>query len=110
MARPPRKQPFTLTIDLLGDWRPLAAPPPTAHSDHDWRYFGTITFNGVTGALAWTAGGYGIAVGDSPVQPFGLWERIKINEIMEFESPPGRELAPRSKPTEMWGSHFLSGA
>jgi len=51
-----------------------------------------------------------MAVGASPVQPFGLWKRIKINEIMKFESPPGRELAPRSKPTEMWGSHFLSGA
>ena len=88
----------------------MAAALPPARSDHDWRYFGTVTFNGVSGALAWKAGDYGMAVGDCPVQPFGLWEGIKIYETMEFESPPGRELAPRSKPTEMWGSHFLSGA
>jgi len=110
MTRHPRKKPFTLTIDLLGDWRPLAAAPPPARSDHDWRYFGTVTIHGVSGALAWKAGGYGMAVGDGPVRPLGLWKRIRINEIMEFESPPGRELAPRRRPSERWGSHFLSGA
>lgn len=44
-----------------------------------------------------------------PVQPFGLWG-IRVTEIMEFESPPGLELAPRHKPAEMWGSHFFAGA
>lgn len=110
MTRRPSKTSFTLTIDLLDDWRPLAAATPPARSDHDWRYFGTVTINGVTGALAWKASGYGMAVGDGPVQPLGLWERIRLSEIMEFESPPGRELAPRSKPSEMWGSHFFSRA
>ncbi len=79
-------------------------------SDHDWRYFGTVAIDGVSGALAWKAGGYGIAVGDDQVRPFGFSERMRINDIMEFESPPGRELAPRRKPTERWGSHFFSGA
>lgn len=110
MTRRPRKKPFTLTIDLLDDWRPLAAAPPPARSDHDWRYFGTVTIDGVSGALAWRAGAYGMAIAGSPVRPFGLWERIRVNEIMEFESPPGRELAPRRKPAEMWGSNFFSGA
>jgi len=108
MTRPPRKRPFTLTIDLLGDWRPLALAPPPARSEHDWRYFGTVTINGVSGALAWKDGDHGIAVGDAPVRPFDLWERIRLSEIMEFESPPGRELAPRSQPAEMWGSNFFS--
>lgn len=110
MTRLPRKKPFTLTIDLLDDWRPLAAAPPPARSDHDWRYFGTITIHGVRGALAWKTGGYGVAIGDSPVRPLGLWKRIRINEIMEFESPPGRELAPRRRPSERWGSYFFSDA
>ena len=110
MTRPPRKKPFTLTINLLGDWRPLAATPPSAASEHDWRYFGIVTINGVSGALAWKAGDYGMAVGDGSVRSFDLWERIRVSEIMEFESPPGKELAPRSKPSEMWGSHFFSGA
>lgn len=109
MTRRPRKKPFTLTIDLLGDWRPLAAAPPPAPSDRDWRYFGTVTIHGMSGALAWKAGGYGMTVGDGAVRPFSLWERIRFNEIMESESLPGRELAPRSKPSEMWGSHFFSG-
>jgi len=110
MPRVPRKKHFTLTIDLLGNWRLLAAAPPPAQSDHDWRYFGTITIDGVKGALAWKSGEYGMAVGDAPVRVLGLWERIRLSEIMEFESPPGRELAPRRKPAEMWGSHFFAGA
>jgi len=109
MTRRPRKKPFTLTIDLLGDWRPLAAAPLPARSDHDWRYFGTVTIDGVSGALAWKSGEYGIAVGDAPVRAFGLWERIRLSEIMEFESPPGRELAPRSKPARTWGSYYFAG-
>lgn len=65
MNRRLRKIPFTLTINLMGDWRPLAVTPVPARSDHDWRYFGIVTINGVTGALAWKAGDYGIAVGDT---------------------------------------------
>lgn len=106
MSRLPRKIPFTLTIDLLGDWRPWSGQLPPARTDHDWRFFGTVTYNGVTGALAWKGGA---ATGEGPVRPFGLWERIRINEIMEFESPPGRELAPRIKPSETWGSHYFAG-
>lgn len=109
MTRRPRKKPFTLTIDLLGDWRPLAAAHLPARSDHDWRYFGTVTIDGVSGALAWKSGEYGIAVGEAPVRVFGLWERIRLSEIMEFESPPGRELAPRSKPARTWSSYYFAG-
>jgi hypothetical protein len=110
MSRLPRKKPFSLTIDLLGDGRPWSARLPAARTHHDWRFFGTVTYNGETGALAWRGGDYGIATGEGPVRPFGLWERIRINEIMEFESPPGRELAPRLKPSETWGSFYFSGA
>ncbi len=110
MTRRRRKSPSSLTIDLLGDWRPLAAAPSPARGGHGWRYFGTVTLNGVSGALAWTDDGYGMAVGNSPVQPLGLRERIRLSEIMEFESPPGRELAPRRKPSEIWGSQFFSRA
>lgn len=106
MARIPRKKPFTLTVDLLADWRPFADPPPAPRIDHDWRYFGTVTYNGITGALAWRAGGYGMAVGSEPVREFQLWERIRLNSILEFESPPGYELRPRFAPQPGWGTPF----
>lgn len=104
MARIPRKKPFTLTIDLLADWSPFADPPSEPHIDHDWRHFGTVTYNGTTGALAWRIGGYGMAVGSEPVREFQLWERIRLNSILEFESPPGFELRPRFRPMEGWGT------
>jgi hypothetical protein len=95
MARIPRKKPFTLDIDLLADWRKYADAPPAPRTTSDWRYFGTATYNGVTGALAWKGAGYGIALGSTPVVEFDLWERIRLHAILEFEHPPGKELAPQ---------------
>jgi hypothetical protein len=48
MARLPRKKSFTLDIDLLADWRSYADEPPVAVSTRDWRYFGAVTYNGVS--------------------------------------------------------------
>jgi hypothetical protein len=84
MARVPRRKPFTLHIDLLADWRPYADEPPVPLSSRDWRYFGKVTYNGVTGALAWKGAGYGLAIGSAPVFEFPLWERIRLQAIMEF--------------------------
>jgi hypothetical protein len=95
MARLPRKKPFTLDINLLADWRPYADAPPEPTASHNWRYFGTATYNGVTGALAWNGAGYGLAIGSARVYEFPIWERIRLQAIMEFEHPPGKELAPR---------------
>jgi hypothetical protein len=95
MARLPRKKPFALDIDLLADWRSYADEPAEAQSARDWRYFGTVTYNGVTGALAWKGAGYGLAIGSAPVHEFELWERIRLQTILEFEHPPGKELAPQ---------------
>jgi hypothetical protein len=103
MARPPRKKPFTLDIDLLADWRPYADAPPAPRGDHDWRYFGTVTFNGATAALSWKGGGYGLAIGPAPVYEFQLWERTRLHAILEFEHPPGKELAPRFAPDAQRG-------
>jgi hypothetical protein len=85
-----------ITIDLLADWHPYAAPLPDPHSEHDWRNFGTITMDGETGALAWRAGGYGFGSG-SRVRELGLWDRIKINSIM-LDEPSGYSNAPRFMP------------
>lgn len=106
MARIPRKKPFTLTIDLLADRRPFADAPPAPHIDHDWRYFGTVTYSGTTGAPAWRVGGYGIAVGSESVREFQLWEWIRLNSIMEFEGPPGLNMQPRFAPQPGWGTPF----
>jgi hypothetical protein len=106
MARIPRKKSFTLTVDLLADWHPFADPPPVPRRDSDWRYFGTATYNGVTGALAWRTGGYGIAVASEPVAEFPLWERIRLNSILEFERPPGLELQPRFARQQGWSTPF----
>ncbi|TAM63794.1 MAG: hypothetical protein EPN49_01560 [Rhodanobacter sp.] len=109
MSHIPGKKPFSLTIDLLADWRPWAAALPPPRTDKDWRLFGTVTFNGTTGALAWKAREYGIVIGNDPVRRLGVRARRRISEIMEFESPPGRELAPRFNPHEPWGSRYLAG-
>lgn len=85
-----------ITVDLLADWRPHASPLPRPRSQHDWRYFGTITMNGETGALAWRAGGYGFGSG-TRVRELGLWDRIKITSIMLGE-PPGYSDTPRFAP------------
>lgn len=85
-----------VTIDLLADWRVYAEPLPAPRSEHDWRYFGTITINGQTGALAWRAGGYGIGNGTS-VRELGLWDRIKVTSLL-MDEPPGHSNAPRFTP------------
>jgi len=91
-----------VSLDLLADWRGYAEPLPVPTSEHDWRYFGTITINGKTGALAWRAGGYGIGNGTN-VRELGMWDRIKIHSIM-LDEPPGCADAPRFTPLRMWNS------
>ena len=73
-----------------------AAPHKPARSEHDWRYFGTITINGETGALAWRAGGYGIGNGTT-ARELGLWDRIKVEALL-MDEPPGFADAPRFPP------------
>lgn len=81
----------------------------SAQSAGYWRYFGFVPFNGVSRRCRGRrAGFYVIGVGNGAVRRFALCERIRINENMEFEILPGRELAPRSKPAEMWGLIFFS--
>lgn len=60
------------SYDLLADWRPYASPPVADRVG--WTYHGTVTFEGITGALAWRRGWIGIAVGDKAVQELGMGE------------------------------------
>jgi len=85
-----------VTLDLLADWHAYAEPLPEPRSEHDWRYFGTITIDGQTGALAWRAGGYGIGSGTT-VRELGLWDRIKVEALL-MDEPPGFADAPRFPP------------
>lgn len=80
-------------LDLLADWRVYAEPLPAPTNEHDWRYVGTITMDGQTGALAWRAGGYGIGNGTN-VRELGLWDRIKVTSLL-MGNPPGHADAPR---------------
>jgi len=98
MARRPTKaeRERVVALELLADWRAYAEPLPEPRSEHDWRYFGTITMDGQTGALAWRAGGYGIGNG-SNVRELGLWDRIKVTGLLMSE-PPGYANAPRFAP------------
>lgn len=82
-----------LTLDLIADWQPFADPLPEPRSDFDWRYYGTVTRNGVTSALAWRSGNYGFGLG-AHVTDCGLWDRIRITNILFFEKPPGLNDAP----------------
>jgi hypothetical protein len=91
-----------IAIDLLADWRPFAAPLPPPTGDHDWRYYGTITINGETGAFAWRAGNYGIGSG-ATIDELGKWDRIKIERLL-FDKPPGFDGRPRFQPASMWQS------
>ena len=50
---------------------------------------------GCTGAPAWKGACCGLAIGSAPVYEFTLWERIRLQMLMEFEHPPGKELAPK---------------
>jgi hypothetical protein len=85
-----------ITIDLLADWRPYAVPLPEPRGEYDWRYFGTITMDGETGALAWRAGSYGFGT-DVGVRELGQWDRIKVNSIL-LDKPPGCSNVPRFTP------------
>lgn len=84
----------SFSYDLNGDWRPYAAEPPPAVKDSDWRYHGTVTIDGETGALAWRRGWYGIAIGRWPVRELGMWERIKISEQVHAKEVPGCDGVP----------------
>jgi len=87
-----------ISLDLLANWRAYAEPLPAPKGDHDWRYFGTITMDGHTGALAWRAGGYGVGNGTN-VRELGLWDRIKVTGLL-MDDPPGYTNAPRFRPLE----------
>ena len=90
-----------VTIDLLADWRPYADPLPEPRDDSDWVYFGTITRDGVTGALAWRAGWYGVGIG-ATVTECSQWDHIKINRIL-MDDPPNLDFAPVFHPLrETW--------
>lgn len=82
----------SFSYDLLADWRPYASPP--APGRLGWIYHGTVTLEGVTGALAWRHGWLGIAVRDEPVRELRLWERIRISEEVRAHEAPGWETAP----------------
>lgn len=92
-----------VTVDLLADWRPFADALPEPRSDHDWRYCGTITLNGVMGAMAWRAGHYGIGTGRN-VRELNTWGNIAVTHVLLFESPPGLDRIPRFAPVEMANS------
>lgn len=85
-----------VSIDLRADWRAYAEPLPEPRSENDWRYFGTITMDGQTGALAWRAGWYGIGNGAN-VRELGIWDRIKVTRLL-LDEPPGHADAPRFTP------------
>jgi len=87
-----------IALDLLADWRVYAEALQEPRGEHDWRYFGTITCDGVTGALAWRAGGYGVGNG-TDVRELGLWDRIKVHALL-MDEPPGYTSAPRFRPLE----------
>jgi len=71
-----------VSIDLLADWRAFAEPLPTPKGEHDWRYYGTITMDGQTGALAWRAGGYGIGNGPSVCELEGPTPILKMSKML----------------------------
>jgi len=85
-----------VSLDLLADWRGYVEPLPASKGEHDWRYFGTITMDGQTSALAWRAGGYGVGNGTA-VRELGLWDRIKVTSLL-MDDPPGYANAPRFTP------------
>ena len=88
-----------IALDLRADWREYAEPLPPAASKHDWRYFGVVVIDGQRGALAWRAGGFGVGTGAS-VRELGMWDRIKIERLLEAH-PPGIERAPEFQPATM---------
>jgi hypothetical protein len=83
-------------FDLLADWRPYADPPAEGS---EWVYYGTATLNGETGALAWSSRGMPRLVirGRDPTE-LGMWERIELQNAVEFKRAPGWEGVPRWPP------------
>jgi hypothetical protein len=84
----------SFSYDLLADWRPHAVPPDHVRNVRGWTYQGTVTLEGVTGALAHRRGWFGIAIGSSEVHELGMWERIRIGDDIRSRSVPGWETAP----------------
>lgn len=84
----------SFSYDLLADWRPYAVPPDPSRNVHGWIYHGTVTLEGITGALAHRRGWYGIAIGGFEVRELGIWERIQINEEIRSRSVPGWDTVP----------------
>ena len=94
MAKQPKRA-KSFSFDLLADWTPYATPPGPQDAHRGWVLHGTATLNGVTGALAFRAGWYGIAVGGAPVVDLGMWGRIDVSHGIEFKTAPGWEGVPR---------------
>jgi hypothetical protein len=84
----------SFSYDLTADWRPYAVPPEQTRNVHGWTYHGTVTLEGVTGALAHRQGWYGIAVGNSEVRELGMWERIQIADEILSMSVVGWDTVP----------------
>jgi len=80
--------------DLLADWRPYAVPPDQVRNVFGWTYCGTVTLEGVTGALAHRQGWFGIAIGHFEVRELGIWERIQIGEQISSRTVPGWDTVP----------------
>jgi len=85
----------SFSYDLLADWRPYAVPPDQVRNVFGWIYHGTVTLEGVTGALAWRRGLNGIAVGGLEVRELGMWERIRIDREIREKAAPGWETVPQ---------------
>jgi len=92
----PHRQPHakSSSYDLLADWRPYAAAPNQVRNVFGWTYQGTVTLEGVTGALAHRRGRFGIAIGSFEVRELGQCERIRISQDIEFRLVVGWETAP----------------
>jgi hypothetical protein len=90
--RQPRAKSFS--YDLLADWRPYAVPLDQVRNVFGWTYCGTVTLEGVTGALAHRRGWFGIAIGNFEVRELGMWERIQIRDEIHSKSVPGWDTAP----------------
>lgn len=83
----------SFSYDLLADWQPYAVPPDQVRNVFGWTYQGTVTLEGVIGALAHRRGWFGIAVGGSEVRELGQWERIRISQDIMFKQVAGWETA-----------------
>lgn len=89
------KRAKSFSFDLLADWAPHATPPGPAEVCRGWVLHGTATLNGVTGALAFCGGWYGIKVGGQDVADLGMWERIDVSQGIEFKTATGWEHVPK---------------